>query len=148
MDGVAEYPAVLLVDVLKRAVDDAVMSGLADAGFDDITRAHGVVFEMVDPGGSRVVDMARRARMTKQAMGQLVAAVEELGYVERIPDPSDGRAQLVRVTRRGERAAAAGRNGLERLEREWASVAGDRRFATTHRVLVDLVRATAADHVR
>ena len=147
-DPLAAYPMALLVDVLKRVVDDTVMDALAAGGHGALTRAHGVVFEMIDPGGSRVVDMARRARMTKQGMGQLVAAVEALGYVERVPDPTDGRAQLVRVTPLGEDAARAGQGGLAALESTWRGLLGDRRYATVRRALADMLRATGAEHVR
>ena len=143
-----DYPLALLVDVLKRVVDDAVMDALSEGGYADITRAHGTVFEMIDPGGSRVTDMARRARMTKQGMSQLVAALEELGYLQRAPDPSDRRAQLVQLTEAGERAAAAGRGGLEALEQTWRSLLGERRYANGRRALIDLVRATGQEHVR
>lgn len=143
-----DYPIGVLVDVLRRVVDDAVMDALGNAGASDITRAHGVVFEMLDPEGSRVVDMARRARMTKQGMGQLVAAVEALGYVERVPDPADGRAQLVRMTERGEHVAARGRDSLARLEAVWTDALGDRRYEATRRALVALVEATGLEHVR
>lgn len=145
---VDDYPLALLVDVLNRVVDDAVMEALVDGGYGDITRAQGTVFAMMDPGGSRVTNMARRARMTKQGMGQLVAALEELGYVERAPDPSDRRAQLVLLTEAGQRAADAGREGLLALENTWHAHLGDRRYATARRALVKLVWATGREHVR
>jgi DNA-binding MarR family transcriptional regulator len=46
--------------------------------------------------------------MTKQAMGELVAYLVERGYLETVPDPDDGRARLVRATRRGWQAVDAG----------------------------------------
>jgi DNA-binding MarR family transcriptional regulator len=147
-DPVADYPLALLVVILTRVVDDAVEEKLIKAGFDDLTRSLGVVFEMLDDAGSRVSDMARRARMTKQGMGQLVAAVEALGYVTRAPDPADKRAQLVKLTRRGHRASAAGRVGLEELEAKWHEVLGPAQYERVTRALRDAVRATGLDHVR
>ena len=46
-------------------------------------------------------ELAARAQITKQSMAELVAHLEQYGYVERIPDPADGRAKLVRATIRG-----------------------------------------------
>lgn len=86
--------------------------------------------------------------MTKQGMGQLVAALEQLGYVARTPDPSDRRAQLVQLTEAGERAAAAGRDGLLALEETWRSHLGHSRHTTARRALVELVQETGQDHVR
>lgn len=143
-----DYPAALLVAILNRVVSDAVQTALDAAGYGDITQSMGVVFEMIDDTGSRVSDMARRARMTKQGMGQLVAAVEALGYVERVADPSDKRAQLVRLTRKGERASAAGRAGLAAIEGTWRDLFGPTVYERTRKALRDAVAATAGDHVR
>ena len=143
-----DYPIALLANILDRVVDDAVEDALTDSGYTDLSRATGVVFEMIDDDGSRVTDMARRARMTKQGMGHLVATVEALGYVERVDDATDGRAQLVLLTRRGRQAAKAGGVGLTKLEDQWRSLLGERRYETVRRALAELVAATGADHVR
>jgi DNA-binding MarR family transcriptional regulator len=145
---VADYPITLLVLIAQRVADDHLLTSLREAGFDDITKAHGLVFEMLDPEGSRVTDMARRARMTKQGMGQLVQAVERMGLVERAPDPTDGRAQLVRLTLRGTQAVAAARRGSAGLERIWRERLGERRYQATRKALVDLAVATGLEHVR
>lgn len=42
-----------------------------------------------------MAELAEEARMTKQSMGELVAYLERRGYVERLPDPRDGRARIV-----------------------------------------------------
>jgi DNA-binding MarR family transcriptional regulator len=91
-----------------EALARRVYGALAESGFPDIRPAHGVVFRFILPGGSRASDMAERAHMTKQSMAYLVDYLAERGYVTFVPDPSDGRAKLVRLTDRGEAA-------LERL---------------------------------
>lgn len=54
----------------------------------------------------------------------VVTAVEERGYVERVPDPRDGRAKIVRLTERGRQAAQAGNEIIEGIERAWAAALG------------------------
>lgn len=147
-DKLADHPVPLLMDILVRVLNDAIEDGLVANRFGDLRRAHGVVFESIDPGGSRVVDMAQRARMTKQGMGQLVAAVEAMGYVERRPDPDDARAKLVVLTPKGRRAAGAGIAALAGLEDAWREQLGERRFRDLRRSLVDLCAEFGADHVR
>ena len=94
------------------------------AGYADVRPAHGPVFSAIRAEGSRVTDMARRARMTKQSMSELVDHLEERGYVERTPDPDDRRAQRVRLTKKGWRAVDVAVGAVEAIESEWASVIG------------------------
>lgn len=75
---------------------------LAEQGFTDIRPAHGNVFRYIGVGGAaRVADLAARAGITKQSMGELVAYLARAGYVEVGADPADARAKLVRLTERG-----------------------------------------------
>ena len=137
-----------LIGIADRIIADAVDVGLAAGGFDELRRAHGVVFEMIDPEGSRVTDMARRARMTKQGMGQLVADLEALGYLERRPDPTDGRAKLVALSAKGQAAVAAGLAALSNLETGWAELLGERRAQELSSALVDVCAAFGREHIR
>ncbi len=86
---------------------------MAAAGFEDVRPAHYAVFRFLEPGGSRVTELAEEARMTKQSMGELVVHLERRGYVERLPDPRDGRAKIVVLTEAGLRFIEAG------VERVW-----------------------------
>jgi DNA-binding MarR family transcriptional regulator len=144
----ADHPVPLLMDVLVRALNDAIDAALAASPYADIRRSHGAVFETIDPGGSRVVDMAERARMTKQGMGQLVAAVEALGYVERRPDPGDARARRVLLTPRGRRAAETGIAALAAVEAAWREQLGERRWRDLRRSLEELCATFGRDLVR
>jgi DNA-binding MarR family transcriptional regulator len=65
-------------------------------------------------------ELARRAQLTKQLVNYLATTLEERGYVERVPDPIDGRARIVRLTERGQQAAEVGREIIESIEGEWA----------------------------
>jgi DNA-binding MarR family transcriptional regulator len=51
--------------------------------------------------GVRQVVLANRAGMSKQAIGQLIAEIQALKYVELAPDPDDARAKIVCFTKRG-----------------------------------------------
>src|SRR4051794_17536806 len=74
----------------------------AAAGHADLRPPHFPVLEYIDhERGSRITDLARHAAISVQAMGELVDYLEDRGYVERAPDPSNGRAKLVRLTERG-----------------------------------------------
>jgi DNA-binding MarR family transcriptional regulator len=73
-------------------------AALREAGFTDLRAAHAPVFMAVDPDGSRVTELAERAAMSKQAVGELIRYLAARGYVAVGPDPADGRAKRVELT--------------------------------------------------
>jgi DNA-binding MarR family transcriptional regulator len=137
-----------LIGIADRVIADAVDTALAAAGFNDLRRAHGPVFEMLDPAGSRITELARRARMTRQGMGQLITDLETLGYVERRRDPSDARAKLVVLTAKGEAAVTVAVTGLTSLETRWVERLGEQRAREFRQALVDLCQEFGREHIR
>src|SRR6185503_3654075 len=109
---------------------DELHERLWKLGYDDMRPAHGCVFGNMQPHGVRLTDIAERARITKQSVGEVVTNLEQLGYVERIPDPEDKRAKLVRLTPRGQEAQATARMIFAEIEAEWAERIGKKKVAT------------------
>ena len=91
----------LLFQQLSRDFERRARAALRERGHTRLQPSHQVLFASLTHAGSRLTQLARRAGMTKQAMGQIVDDLERLGYVERTPDPADGRAKLVRFTALG-----------------------------------------------
>ncbi len=81
--------------------------------------------------------------MTKQSVGEVVSDLEKLGYAERVPDPSDGRAKIIRLTERGHVARAVGMELINELEQEWAERFGADRVAA----LRDALEAITAERL-
>ena len=75
--------------------------GLIEKGHPLIRSGHGCVFRHIDGEGSRLTELAERSGLTKQAVGEALDDLERMGYVERAPDPVDGRAKIIRLTERG-----------------------------------------------
>jgi DNA-binding MarR family transcriptional regulator len=73
--------------------------------------------------------------MTKQSVGEVVTDLQQRGYVERVPDPSDGRAKIIRLTARGREAQALGWKLINDIEREWAERFGTERIAELRETL-------------
>ena len=95
------YDIGVLLQQLSRDFERRARATLRQRGHTRLQPSHQVVFASIGPQGCRLTDLARRAGMTKQAMGQIVDDLERLGYVERTPDPDDGRAKIVRFTPAG-----------------------------------------------
>jgi DNA-binding MarR family transcriptional regulator len=58
-------------------------------------------------GPLRVSQLAEREAISQPGMTTLIDRLEAAGQAERIPDPSDGRATLVRITDLGRKVLAA-----------------------------------------
>ncbi|WP_245633051.1 MarR family winged helix-turn-helix transcriptional regulator [Luteipulveratus mongoliensis] len=143
MPEAIDQPSVgVLCFIAHRAMETRVMEGLADAGFDDVTLAQSRVFQRIAPAGSRITDLAEQARVTKQTAVFLVNQLERVGYVERVADPTDARARLVRVAGRGQAAVAAARRLERQVEEEWTQHLGARDVATLTRILARLREVT------
>jgi len=122
----------LMIRLLSVAFDDfceQLEERLADTPYNDIRISHGCVFGNIEPEGSRLTELAERARMTKQSVGEVTSDLEQRGYVERVPDPTDGRAKIIRLTERGRVAQALGVELIDELEQEWVERFGADRVA-------------------
>ena len=133
-----DLPIGVLLFILARAMEAANMAGLARAGYTDMTVAQARIAARIEPGGSRVTRLAESAHVTKQTAGFLVEQLERAGYVERVPDPSDGRARLVRVSARGRAAREAVLPALAELEAQWLARIGPERMAQLRETLTQL----------
>jgi DNA-binding MarR family transcriptional regulator len=102
----------------SRAHMAAVTARLALRGYDDFPFASASLLWLMDEGGTRSTVLAQRAGVTKQAMSQLVRQMEGQGYLEQAPDPTDTRAKVVRMTRRGEAVKTACVEVREELNRK------------------------------
>jgi DNA-binding MarR family transcriptional regulator len=128
----------LMIRLLSVAFDDFcedLERRLADTPYNDIRISHGCVFGNIDPEGTRLTELAERARMTKQSVGEVTSDLEQRGYVERVPDPSDGRAKIIRLTERGRAAQVLGIGLIDELEEEWAERFGAGRVAALREAL-------------
>jgi DNA-binding MarR family transcriptional regulator len=131
----------LLLFIPYRAMEKAVLDALAAAGY-DITLAQVRVFQRIDQDGSRITDLAEAAVLTKQTVGFLVDQLQRAGYVERTPDPRDGRARLVRVAPRGAAAVQASMSVVAEVEAQWTAYLGETRTAQLREALTILREIT------
>lgn len=120
-----------------------IVDGVVGAGYPHKPK-HSAVFAQISLDGSRLTELARKANMTPQAMGEVVDELVDLGYVVRRPDPGDGRAKLIVLTQRGRGAVAAGRQTIEGIEEQVTEALGERGHRELRRLLSTLLDATDA----
>lgn len=126
----------------SRTLGTDVVASLDERGFPDARPGHSSVFMHIDRrSGTRLTDLARRARMTKQGMMLLVDDLENRGYVRRVPDSEDARAKVVRLTARGRRYVAEARRAVAAVEARARRELGDRRYESLRAALEELIEA-------
>ena len=121
-----------------RAMSDEVYERLAARGHGEVRAAHGNVFQYLDDEGTRVVELAQRAQVTKQSMASLVEHLEARRYVERVTDPTDGRAKLVRATARGREVFAVVRELVAEIDARLVERLGAAKLAQLRTLLQEL----------
>jgi DNA-binding MarR family transcriptional regulator len=144
MDTQREAPLIALVSGLRDAISSELYDRLHGLGFADIRPAHGCVFSNIDEQGARLTGLAERSGLTKQSVGEAVADLEQLGFVERVPDPEDGRAKIIRLTPHGADALAAAARIFEDIEERFAGEVGRERFDEFRETLARLNYAGTA----
>lgn len=131
-----------LMFVAYRSIENQVFAALADAGFGEVTLAQGRLLARIGPDGSRLTDLAEQSQITKQTAGFLVDQLERAGYVERISDPTDGRARLIRLAERGVRGAEIANAEAARVEAEWQQHLGVRQMTQLRTIMAQLREIT------
>ena len=130
-----------LMFVSYRAMDERVRQAMRDAGY-DVTVAQARLAQRIAEDGTRLTELADRAGVTKQTASLLVAALEREGLVERVPDPEDGRARLIRLSARGREAAQRAMEIVIGVEGEWTAHLGPELTERLREALVRLCEVT------
>jgi DNA-binding MarR family transcriptional regulator len=123
-------PLPALMTLVKDAAIHKMRDRLSEEGYGDIREGYGCVFGFIDiDNGSRLTELAERSGLTKQAVGEVIPELEQLGYVTRVPDPRDRRAKIIKLTPKGRDACLTGRRLFAEIEREWAEELGEELLA-------------------
>jgi DNA-binding MarR family transcriptional regulator len=124
-----------LLRVPAQAIHRRIIKELNAAGFEELRVPHVAVLQFPGPDGVRPGTLAERAGISKQAMNQLLRSLESLGYILRCDAPDEGRARIVRFTKRGRTAYAKIHDILRDIEREWSAELGPKDFAQLKELL-------------
>jgi DNA-binding MarR family transcriptional regulator len=129
----------VLASQLLLSLQEELFTRLAEEGYDDLHPRHGAVLAYLDEDGIRSTELARLSGRHKQIVGRLVDELEELGYVERRPDPADRRAKLIVPTPKGLEQLRRGDQIVAEIEARHAEATGARNYAEFRDVLRGVV---------
>lgn len=121
----------LLCMVVANGFSAAVLDRLAAAGFGDARLGHGFVVQGLLAGDTTVTQLADRLAVSVQAVSKTVREMERLGYVEKAPNPADGRAQLLRLSARALASVAESRRARLAVQQQLLEALGPGRAQHT-----------------
>lgn len=144
-----ERPTNLVVELREAfvALNALVITPLVESGYNDIRPAHAAVFQYLDDTGTTVSTLAGRAQMTKQGMAELVAHLEQRGYLVRVPDPTDRRAKLVLPTDQGLKVFRLAQTMVPEVHQRITDLLGGERMASLRQDL-EAIRVEATQSVK
>lgn len=143
-DTQRDLALIALLSEVRDAVGSELFARLEELGYGELRPAHGCVFGNIDEEGSRLTCLAERSGFTKQSVGEAVADLERLEFVERVADPADGRAKIIRLTAHGREALAASQEIFADIEARFAAEVGEERYADFRETLLKLQGVTRA----
>ena len=129
----------VLATQLLFSIQYELFARLAEDGYDDLHPRHGAVLAYLDEDGTRATELARLSGRHKQIVGRIVDELEDLGYVERRPDPQDRRAKLIFPTQRGLDQVLLGDQIVADIETRHAGEVGSKTYAQFRDVLRGVV---------
>lgn len=125
-----------------------LLQQLRAEGHDEVRTSHGYVFQHLIEGSPTIGALAEALGITQQGASKAVRELEAMGYVERVPDDSDGRIRRIVMTPRGADLVERARTLRRDLEAELERAVGRRNLLAARRVLNTLIeRVGAADAI-
>lgn len=130
--------------IAGSSANERLLATIRGSGHPRLRNSHGYIFQHLLAGTPTVGELAELLGVTQQAASKAVLELEGLGYVERKPDPLDGRIRRLALTARGRQAVRAARTARADLERELAARIEPRAMAATRRTLAALIDVAGA----
>ncbi len=144
-DRIESWPLTALLRSGRASVGGAIRDALAGSEMEDLPPNGPFVIGAIARTSAPLGSLVRQLGGSKQAAGQLVDTLVRRGYLERSIDPDDRRRLIVRLTPRGEAAAALVRSAVEAIEEDLETEMGAERVRAARAVLASLVRRASTD---
>src|SRR5690349_23805618 len=92
-----------IVTYLKRQFDQWATQKLSEQGYNDFKMAYMPVLMNIKPEGTNNNELAKLARVSKQAMSKVARELQDLGYIKTKSDANDKRITIFMLTERGKK---------------------------------------------
>lgn len=117
--------------------DESLQNYLKAGGWPQVSRTQSMIMVNISDGITRPIDLARNLGISRQAVQQVLADMEEQGLVHLVPDPNDARAKIVRFSSRGQGIGDAAQQAMVLIERELERRVGSQLYSQMRRALLE-----------
>ncbi|MBT1702439.1 MarR family winged helix-turn-helix transcriptional regulator [Chryseosolibacter indicus] len=128
-----------LINYLKRQFDQWVTEAFLQRGITDFKIAYLPFIMNIDNEGTNNNDMAKRAKVTKQAMSKVAKELQELGYIQSKVDATDKRSTIFILTDKGKKFVVEARLCMKELMDEYRKVIGKGKFDALLETLLEII---------
>jgi DNA-binding MarR family transcriptional regulator len=115
---------------------------LTSGGYDDLRPAHGFVFQRVAGTGATAAEIATHLGITRQSTQQILDELELADYLQRVPNPADGRSKRIVLTLKGETCLEIVEAAFNEIDRTWLKQLGKDSFLTLKVCLASISEAS------
>ncbi len=113
---------------LKRQFDNWAIHELNSFGYNDFKMGHMPFIMNINPEGITNNELAKIARVTKQAMSKVVKELNEFGYINVKVDLNDKRSAIIFLTDKGKKFVVVARQKVFELEERYEKLLGKKEF--------------------
>jgi DNA-binding MarR family transcriptional regulator len=127
-----------MMRMAQRWIMEQVYAHVQANGYDELGRFHIDMFRANIPDGLHPTEVAERLGITKQSVNQAIRDLEAGGYLTLEPDPTDGRARVIRLTAEGHRVHDLAYTIAMSAEQAISRQLGPRRFSEFKKALEEI----------
>jgi DNA-binding MarR family transcriptional regulator len=129
-----------ILNHLKREFDTWAMRELCKKGHTDFKMAHMPVLMNIDVGGITNNELAKRTKVTKQAMSKVIRELQTMGYIKAKEDKDDKRSMTLILTEKGKKLVLSSRQRMVSFHEELHELIGEKKFNDVTNQLLHIIK--------
>jgi DNA-binding MarR family transcriptional regulator len=140
-DAKRYFPLSALLPRLSDYITNRLQQLTIQKGHLDLKKSFGQVLSAIGPSGGRIQQMANAHDISKQAISSIALELENLGYIQRHPNPEDARQVVLKFTDRGMQLIADSVASIDELALEFTGHLGPGKFEAVRDVMACIYRS-------
>lgn len=134
-----QHSLIRMLGLLRRDMDSRILEKLQKKGYENFKLGDLVLIVNIEPEGIINNELAKKARITKQAMSKVVRNLEASGYIHTCKHSTDNRASVIFLTDEGKKLIVSAAESFQEIEKEYTTVVGQEDTAALRQILGKLV---------